>query len=140
MARSDRNTYGNHIVTDLTGFGAAMRAILSDCQETMREAANKGVKETAKEAAKVTRESGTYQNRRPKYRQSISYRFKTQSYTAEAQVYARAHEYSLTHLLENGHKLWNAPGKRTRAFKHWKIGEEYAVAHIDQNIFKYLKF
>lgn len=139
MARSDRNTYGNHIVVDLTGFGEAMNSILSDMQENMREALNKGVKLTAKETAKETRDVGTYRNRRPRYRKSISYRFSTKGYIAEAQIYARGHEYSLTHLLEKGHRIGHTSA-RTRKYPHWKIGEEYAKSVIDENIFKYLKF
>lgn len=137
---SDRYTYGNHIVVPMEEFGAAMNGILSEFQDVVRKAVNDGVRDVLKESAKEIRETGTYQNRRPKYRRSIGWRMSTKGFFTEGQVYAKDHEYSLTHLLENGHGLWNAPGRRTRAFKHWKFGEEWADEAIMKNIEKYLKF
>lgn len=140
MAHSDRHTYGNHIVCDLTNFGRAVDGILSDMQMQMRDALNKGIRQTAKEVKEKTRDAGSFQNRRPKYRKSIAYRFSASGYVAEAQIYARGHEYSLTHLLENGHRLWQSPGKRTRAFKHWKIGEEWGVRNVERIVLSHLRF
>lgn len=134
----DRLTYGNHIRVPMEQFGSAVRQILDDITTEVRLGMNEGIRETARETAKVTRDTGTYQNRRPKYRKSISYRFSTAGITAEAQIYARGHEYSLTHLLENGHHLWNKPGYITRAFKHWKPGEEWADAHIVEIISRHI--
>lgn len=114
--------------------GPALLAILEDMTPKIREGLNAGVKETAKEGAKVTRESGGYQNRRPKYRKAIKYRTSIAGPVIEAQIYASGHEYSLTHLLENGHHLWNAPGVMTRAFKHWKVGEDYVDSNLERNI------
>lgn len=133
---ADRYTYGNHIRVPMEMFGSAVREILENITTEVRLGMNAGVKETAKETAKVTRDTGTYKNRRPKYRHSISFRFNGDGITAEAQIYAKGHEYSLTHLLENGHHLWNKPGYITRAFKHWKPGEEWADAHIVEIVSK----
>lgn len=139
MARADRNTYGNHVACDLTDFASVLDGMLNNIQPVVREAVNIGIKDTAKAASERTRESGTYQNRRPKYRGSISYRISYKEYFVHAQVYARGHEYSLTHLLENGHAIWNKPGRRTRAFPHWKRGEELATEMIVPEIMKHLK-
>ena len=120
--------------------GPALMKIIEDLTAEVRAGVNEGVRETTKEASKITREAGGYQNRRPKYRKSIGWRFQTSGPMAEGQVYARGHEYSLTHLLENGHHLWNAPGVMTRAFPHWKPGDEYANSHHARNILKNIKF
>lgn len=136
----DRFTYGNHITVPMEEFGAAMNEILSEFDDVVRNAVNTGIRETLVDTSKETRKTGLYENRRPKYRRSISWRMSTKGFYTEGQVYARGHEYSLTHLLENGHRLWNAPGRRTPAFKHWKFGEELADATILENIEKHLKF
>ncbi|WP_304762874.1 hypothetical protein [Faecalibaculum rodentium] len=141
---ADHYGYGNHIVVSMERAGAALRQILDVVTNEVRMGVNAGVKQTAKETAKITRESGGYSdtstNRGGKYRKSITYRFNTRGITCEAQIYASGHEYSLTHLLENGHHLWNKPGVMTGSFKHWKTGEEYADAHVAQNILKNIKF
>lgn len=135
----DRYTYGNHVRVSMDNAGPALMEILNELTAEVRMGVNQGVRETTKEASKVTKDSGTYQNRRPKYRQSISWRFTTAGPMAEGQVYARGHEYSLTHLLENGHHLWNAPGVMTRAFKHWETGDKYANDNLAKNILKNIK-
>ncbi|WP_289683743.1 hypothetical protein [Faecalibaculum rodentium] len=141
---ADRHGYGNHIVVSMEQAGEALRKILDNVTTDVRMGVNAGVKETAKETAKITRESGGYSDtstgRGPKYRKAITYRFNTRGITCEAQIHASGHEYSLTHLLEKGHHLWNKPGVMTAAFKHWKTGEEYADAHVAQNILKNIKF
>lgn len=135
---ADRNTYGNHITITPKEFGPVIQSLLNEYEEKVQEAFNDAVKVVSKGSANETRFAGSYQNRRPKYRRSISYRFNTKGYYAQGQVYARGHEYSLTHLLEDGHKLWNAPGKRTRAFIHWKAGERFAIEMIVPEILKRL--
>lgn len=62
---------------------------------------------------------------------------------ASVRIYAAAPHYRRTHLLENGHKNPKAgTGKKpnpkakseTRAFKHWKTVEEYAVKELEERL------
>lgn len=128
----DRFTYGDHITISPEMFGATVSNILDEFTVHVRLAVNDGIKKTLKEGKKITQESGTYRNRRPKYRKSISYRMSEQGFLTEGQIYARGHEYSLTHLLEHGHGLWQ--GGHTRAFPHWRLGEEYVDDNVIKNI------
>lgn len=141
---ADKFGYGDHVTCTMESAGPTLRGLLDNITAKVREGINAGVKLTAKQTAKVTRETGGYSdtstNRGPKYRKAITYRFNTQGISCEAQIYAKGHEYSLTHLLENGHRLWNKPGVMTGSFKHWKPGLEYADAHVAQNILKKIKF
>lgn len=130
----DRFTYGDHVTISPEQFGAIVNDILDEYTSHVRIAVNDGIRETMKEGAKVTRKSGEYQNRRPKYRKSISSRVSEKGFFTEGQIYARGHEYSLTHLLENGHGLWQ--GGHTNAYPHWKSGEEYVDDNVIENIEK----
>ncbi len=120
--------------------GEAIEGILTEYSGTTRAAIKDAVTETTRDAKKEIKANANVEKgnrfpyRRGKYKKSISYRMETAYYSDTGIIYAKDHEYSLTHLLENGHKLWNAPGKRTRAFPHWKKGEELAIQELPQKI------
>lgn len=127
----------NNVVIDMEELVSTIGHTLDEYSDYALEVSAKQVKTIARKAAKVARDSGTYENRRPKYRQSITQKNVSKNrYIPTSLVYAKDHEYSLTHLLENGHKLWNAPGIKTRAFKHWKVADEYAREELPKAIAK----
>lgn len=57
-------------------------------------------------------------------------------------VYAKGHQYSLTHLLENGHELVLPTGKKGRRVApiiHIKPAEEWAVNEFEQRTLKRIR-
>lgn len=111
-----------------------------ETRQRMCEITKEVTKDTKNEVKKHANvESGKrFPYRVGKYKKSISYKMKEEGYSDTGIVYARNHEYSLTHLLENGHNLWQAPGKRTRAFPHWKYGEQLAQQEFVPKMIKKL--
>lgn len=116
----------------------AINAILSAYADDVANITDKSVKKVTKETVKVVKKTGDYKNRRPKYRKSIRSRVEPGLNGAKGVVYAGGHEYSLTHLLENGHRLWNSP-RRTSAFPHWVKGEDYAQQALPKLLIQELK-
>lgn len=47
-----------------------------------------------------------------------------------------AKHYRLTHLLENGHAIWNSPKARAGAFPHIKPAEEKAKKSFEERVRK----
>lgn len=137
----------DEIVVKPKEFNAAIIKIMEEYgKETftrINKVTNEVTKDTKKEVKKnanvETKEPLRFPNRVKRYKKSISYRTEKNGVMNYGRVYAKNHEYSLTHLLENGHKLWNAPGKRTRAFPHWKKGEELAQKEFAKEIIKELQ-
>ncbi len=112
---------GEVIAQYMEEYGVETRARIAEVTKDVTKDAKNIVKKNAN-----VEMGNRFPYRRGKYKKSIRYRMKEESLSDTGIVYASGHEYSLTHLLENGHKLWQAPGKRTRAFPHWKKGEELA--------------
>lgn len=58
-------------------------------------------------------------------------------------VYAGGHQYSLTHLLENGHRIVRPDktdtGRRTQPIAHIKPAEDWAVNELEQRTIKRIK-
>ncbi len=136
----DRYMYGDHITITPAQFAEATNGILQECEEIVRMAIVLGIQDTLRNSTKEIKKAGSFKDRRPKYRKSIAWRIDTRGFYTEGQIYAKGNESALTHLLENGHELWNMPGKRTKAYVHWKVGELSADAQIIPNIEKYIKF
>lgn len=112
--------------------------ILADYSDWVCDVTAEEIKAVAKEGAKEAKKAGEYKNRRPKYRKSISYKSERKDMLhPHSLIYARNHEYSLTHLLENGHKLWNAPlRKGTRAFPHWVEADELVAKELPERLIR----
>ena len=116
----------------------ALETILSAYADEVASITEKEVKNVTKKTVKVVKKAGGYKDRRPKYRKSIRSNVETSFNGTNGLVYAGGHEYSLTHLLENGHKLWNTP-TRSPAFEHWKVGEKFAQEELPKAILNDLK-
>lgn len=140
----------DNVTVDLDHVDDAVKELLSDYSAETIARIDDAVVDTAKESRDVVRTKANaenprngkfrFPNRFGKYKRSIAYK-KTErgEFNISATVYARGHEYSLTHLLEHGHKLWQSPTRKTRAFAHWKIGEEYAIKWLPKHIIWNLK-
>lgn len=129
----DPEELGTVIAEMMEEYGVETRARIAEVTKEVTKDAKNIVK------ANANVEMGNrFPYRKGKYKRSIRYRMKETSLSDIGIVYASGHEYSLTHLLENGHKLWQAPGKRTRAFKHWKKGEELAQQEFVPKMIKKL--
>lgn len=130
-----RENSSGKIKCSLGDLPEAIRELLSAYSANIVELSSEAVKEVTKEGAKVAKKAGSYENRRPKYRDSISTRFEMDTFGTQGQIYAAEHEYSLTHLLEHGHLLWQSPLRDgTRKFPHWKIADDFVHEELPKRI------
>ena len=65
------------------------------------------------------------------------------SYRKSRIVYAGGHQYSLTHLLENGHRIVRPDktdtGRRTKPIAHIKPAEDWAVNELEIRTIRRIK-
>lgn len=110
---------------------------------------NEVTKDTKKEVKKNSNVEGgspfhstslRFPNRVGKYAKSISRRTEKKGVVYTGRIYAKDHEYSLTHLLEKGHRLVRngVTVGETRPNQHWKKGEELAQKEFAKEIIKEL--
>lgn len=123
----------DHVICELGELGQAVQEVLKEYPDEARTAADESVTEVARESRKIIKAKAP-RGRRKKYFKSFRTRTENSTFGREVTIYSGNHEYSLTHLLEKGHFLWNRPNRPTRAFRHWKDGEQYAIETLPKRI------
>lgn len=131
-------TVSGSVSVAMDKLGETMGNLLDGYSNIIMDLVNDAVIDVGKETAKVAKDEGHYTDRRPKYRKSIKEKHKRKDrFDTSSLIHASGHEYSLTHLLEKGHKVWNKPSRgNTRAFPHWEVAEEYAAEELPKAIMK----
>lgn len=132
----------------IDGLAKAVEEILSDyesnvnvkMEEALREAGKIGQREV-KDLSPVHTEQYTGrrgEKRSPgKYKKSWRTRYSQENaHKGTVEVYASGHEYSLTHLLENGHAKRN--GGRVAAIPHIAPAQELAEKEFEKKFKEYV--
>lgn len=123
------------VVCSIEDLPATLTGLLGEYNTWLVDQSRLAVEDATKDARKETKGTRPYNDITGKYRQSISYKMDNGINWSTGLVYSDSGQHRLTHLLENGHKLWNRPSRPTRQFKHWLMGE----AKAQEVLPKYLK-
>lgn len=110
---------------------AEIKRQLGAYSDEVKEELNNVIDEVTKEACNEVKSHITFNDKN--YSKNLS--TKTISKTTNGKVnvvYVKAPYYRLTHLLEYGHATRN--GGRTKAFPHWKYGEELIEQDLPKKV------
>ena len=122
-------TYMNCQIDDLD---KVINQILEDYGDEVKEVLDKTSETVSKKAKDEVKNAAPVGARKGKYKKSISLKkTKAELNKVEYTIYAKAPEYRLTHLLEDGHLIHNGTG-RTKAIPHWSKGDEYVVKNFEK--------
>ena len=116
-------------IDDLT---KTINGMLSDYSDDLIQDTKGVVDKVTKEARKMVRENALVKT--GKYKRSIKSKKVYESLTEKRNAIYSDGYSGLTHLLENGHAKTN--GGRTRAFPHWKQGNDYIVEQLPKQMKK----
>lgn len=106
---------------------------LEGYSEEVTEAVKKAVDETAKSAVEQLKTSGGFLDRTGKYRRGWSMTAEKSRLSYGQKIYnSQGH---LTHLLENGHRVYTKNGTHmSRKFEHIRPVEQQAIEELTKKI------
>lgn len=113
-----------------------LREILREYADQTYQVLDEEAEKAAGEAVKHLKTQAKGRNPWKKYPKGWSKtKVKSSLYGTTFFVHNAKH-YRLTHLLENGHAVWNHPGRRTSAYPHIKPAEEKAKKSFEERVRK----